>query len=112
MRSAPPNRRLVGRDGASRPGRKGAGGVSNFDVTLLDACERIRHVDSLQQSFSLIHRQAASSLLPWSEAHGTGVIVYSPMQSGLLTDSFTAERVARLAEDDRWRRDSEMEVHE
>jgi len=79
-------------------------GVSNFDVTLLDRCEAITHVDSLQPPFSLIHRDVAREI-SWCDEHGTGVICYSPMQSGLLTDSFTAERVANLAEDD-WRRRS------
>jgi aryl-alcohol dehydrogenase-like predicted oxidoreductase len=81
------------------------GGVSNFDVALLERCEKIRHVDSLQPPFSLIHRDAAEHEIPWCAEHGTGVICYSPMQSGLLTDSFTAERVAALAPDD-WRRRS------
>ena len=79
-------------------------GVSNFDVTLLERCEAIMHVDSLQPPFSLIHRDVAREI-SWCDEHGTGVICYSPMQSGLLTDSFTAERVANLAEDD-WRRRS------
>jgi len=83
-------------------GKIRAAGVSNYDVALLERCERIRHVDSLQPPFSLINRQAGSDLIPWCAAHNTGVIVYSPMQSGLLTDSFTAERVAKLAQDD-WR---------
>ncbi len=78
-------------------------GVSNFDVTLLERCEAIMHVDSLQPPFSMIHRDAAAREIPWCAEHGTGVICYSPMQSGLLTDSFTAERVANMAEDD-WRR--------
>jgi aryl-alcohol dehydrogenase-like predicted oxidoreductase len=78
-------------------------GVSNFDVTLLEGCEKGRHVQSLQPPFSMIQRDAGSDLIPWSKTHGTGVIVYSPMQSGLLTDSFTPERVAQMAEDD-WRR--------
>ena len=77
-------------------------GVSNFDVALLERCERVGHVDSLQPPFSLINRGAAAELLPWCAAHGTGVIVYSPMQSGLLTDSFSAERVAAMDADD-WR---------
>ena len=81
------------------------GGVSNFDVSLLDRCESIRHVDSLQPPFSLIHRDVAANEIPWCAGHKTGVICYSPMQSGLLTDSFSAERVARMAEDD-WRRRS------
>ena len=77
-------------------------GVSNFDVALLERCERVGHVDSLQPPFSLINRRAAAEALPWCAAHGTGVIVYSPMQSGLLTDSFSAARVASLDDDD-WR---------
>jgi aryl-alcohol dehydrogenase-like predicted oxidoreductase len=78
-------------------------GVSNFNVTLLARCEAIRHVDSLQPPFSLINRAAAEKELPWCASHGTGVICYSPMQSGLLTDSFTADRVSSFAADD-WRR--------
>jgi aryl-alcohol dehydrogenase-like predicted oxidoreductase len=78
-------------------------GVSNFGVDLLERCEPIRHVDSLQPPFSLIDRTAAQDLLPWCAAHGTGVICYSPMQSGLLTGAFDAERVRGLPADD-WRR--------
>jgi aryl-alcohol dehydrogenase-like predicted oxidoreductase len=81
------------------------GGVSNFDVALLERCEKIRHVDSLQPPLSLIRRDAADREIPWCLEHGTGVICYSPMQSGLLTDNFSAERVANLAADD-WRRRS------
>jgi aryl-alcohol dehydrogenase-like predicted oxidoreductase len=86
-------------------GKVRAIGVSNYDVGLLDACESIRHVDSLQPPFSMIHRGTASDLLPWAAAHETGVIVYSPMASGILTDSFSRERVAALSQDD-WRRGS------
>jgi aryl-alcohol dehydrogenase-like predicted oxidoreductase len=62
-------------------------------------------VDSLQPPFSLINRKAAEKEIPWCEKHHTGVICYSPMQSGLLTESFSAGRVARMAADD-WRRRS------
>ena len=86
-------------------GKVRAGGVSNFDVPLLERCERVRHVDSLQPPFSMIRREAAADVIPWCDSHGTGVIVYSPMQSGLLTDRFTAERVSQFAQDD-WRRSS------
>ena len=75
-------------------------GVSNFDVPLLERCETIRHVDSLQPPYSLLRRDAEGSVLPWCRANGTGVIVYSPMQSGLLSGTFDLNRVA---EDD-WRR--------
>ncbi len=80
-------------------------GVSNFDVALLDRCEVVRHVGSLQPPLSLIRRQAAEAEIPWCAAHGTGVIVYSPMQSGLLTERFSVNRIESLSEDD-WRRRS------
>jgi len=84
-------------------GKVRAAGLSNFDVPLLERCEAIRHVDSLQPPFSMIRRDAAASEIPWCAEHDTGLIVYSPMQTGLLTDSFTAARVAAMAQDD-WRR--------
>lgn len=86
-------------------GKVRAAGVSNFTVELLERCEAIRHVDSLQPGFSMIRRDLGAKEIPWCAAHETGVIVYSPMQSGILTDAFSAERVARMAEDD-WRRRS------
>jgi aryl-alcohol dehydrogenase-like predicted oxidoreductase len=86
-------------------GKVRAVGVSNFDVPLLERCEALRHVDSLQPPFSLIRRRAAEGEIPWCAARGTGVIVYSPMQSGLLTDGFSEERAKSLPEDD-WRRGS------
>jgi aryl-alcohol dehydrogenase-like predicted oxidoreductase len=70
-------------------GKVRAAGVSNFDVRLLERCEAIRQVDSLQPPFSMIRRRAAEAEIPWCAAHHTGVIVYSPMQSGLLTDNFS-----------------------
>lgn len=89
-------------------GKIRAAGVSNFDVNLVARCEAIRHVDSLQPPFSLINRTTAEALLPWCEHHGTGVIVYSPMQSGLLTGSFSADRIAHLPDDDWRKRDAEF----
>jgi aryl-alcohol dehydrogenase-like predicted oxidoreductase len=80
-------------------------GVSNFDTDLLERCEAVRHVDSLQPPFSMIHRDAAAEEIPWCDARGTGAIVYSPMASGLLTEKWTADRVSALAPDD-WRRRS------
>jgi aryl-alcohol dehydrogenase-like predicted oxidoreductase len=86
-------------------GKVRAVGVSNFDVALLERAESMRHVDSLQPPFSLVRRDAAADVIPWAAAHGTGVIVYSPMQSGLLTDTFSVKRLASMADDD-WRRRS------
>jgi aryl-alcohol dehydrogenase-like predicted oxidoreductase len=83
-------------------GKARAVGLSNHSAAQLAAAERIGHVDTLQPPFSAIHRQTAARELPWCAAHDTGVIAYSPMQSGLLTGAFSAERAARLPADD-WR---------
>lgn len=84
-------------------GKVRAIGMSNHDVKQLAAAEQIGHVDTLQPPFSLVHRESAEDLLPWCAENGTGAIVYSPMQSGLLSGRMTSERVAALPEDD-WRR--------
>ena len=76
-------------------GKVRAAGVSNFDVALLKRAESMRHVDSLQPPLSLVRRDATADVIPWAASHGTGVIVYSPMQSGLLTDTFSGETSRR-----------------
>src|SRR5918992_2561384 len=83
-------------------GKVRAAGVSNFDVELLNSCEAIHHVDSSQPPFSVIRRDAAADIIPWCAEHETGVIVYSPMQSGILTERFDKARMTALAADD-WR---------
>lgn len=89
-------------------GKARAVGLSNHNVAQLENAEQLGHVDTLQPPFSALRRDAAVDLLPWCHAHGTGVIVYSPMQSGLLTGRFSAERAAALPESD-WRsRDAEF----
>ena len=80
-------------------------GVSNFDLEQLERCEAIRHVDSLQPPLSLLARGTLSTVIPWAADNGTGVIVYSPMASGMLTGSFDAERIQTLDPED-WRRQS------
>ena len=91
-------------------GKVRAAGLSNFGLDLLERCEAVRHVDSLQPPFSLIRRDAAQREIPWCVEHGAGVVCYSPMQSGILTDTFDAARLARLAPDDWRRRASEFQA--
>jgi aryl-alcohol dehydrogenase-like predicted oxidoreductase len=83
-------------------GKVGAVGLSNHRADQLEIAEKIGHVDTLQPPFSMIKRGVAAAELPWCATHGTGVIVYSPMQTGLLSGRFTKERVASLPADD-WR---------
>ena len=64
-------------------------GVSNFDRGLLERCEAIRHVDSLQQEFSMLERGDAE-LIRWCGDRGIGVVTYGPLAYGLLTGTITA----------------------
>src|SRR5881296_2065377 len=83
-------------------GKVRAVGLSNHAAAQLNQAERLGHVDTLQPPFSAIRREVAAVELLWCAAHRTGVIVYSPMQSGLLTGAFSLERAAQLGADD-WR---------
>jgi aryl-alcohol dehydrogenase-like predicted oxidoreductase len=81
-------------------------GVSNFDAAQLERAQKIAPITSLQPPYSAVRPEAERELLPFCERQGVGVIVYSPMQAGLLTGAMTRERVAAFAEDD-WRRHNE-----
>jgi aryl-alcohol dehydrogenase-like predicted oxidoreductase len=78
-------------------------GLSNHNVAQLEVAEAIGHVDSLQPPFSPINRTATGDVVPWCAANDTGVIVYSPMASGLLSGRWSVERSASLDAGD-WRR--------
>ena len=75
-------------------------GVSNFDVAQIRRAQAIAPVETLQPPYSLLERSAETEILPFCSAHDIGVIVYSPMQSGLLAGSMTAQRVASLPSSD------------
>jgi len=78
-------------------------GVSNFNVEQMQRAMRIAPITSLQPQYSLIHREIEEEILPFCQEHNIGVIVYSPMASGLLSGGMTRERIANLPQDD-WRR--------
>jgi len=80
-------------------------GVSNFDVKQVRRAKAIAPVTSLQPPYSLLHREVEEDILPYCLREGIGVIVYSPMASGLLTGAMTRERAAKLPKDD-WRSSS------
>jgi aryl-alcohol dehydrogenase-like predicted oxidoreductase len=78
-------------------------GVSNFTAAQMQRIRSIAPVETLQPPYSLIARDIESEVLPFAEREGIGVIVYSPMGSGLLTGKMTPERIEGLADDD-WRK--------
>jgi aryl-alcohol dehydrogenase-like predicted oxidoreductase len=81
-------------------------GVSNFDVAQLRRIQQIAPVETLQPQYSLIERDVERDVLPFVEQARIGVIVYSPMGSGMLTGAMTRQRVEQLADDD-WRKHDE-----
>ncbi|MBC1241370.1 aldo/keto reductase [Nostoc sp. 2RC] len=80
-------------------------GVSNFNVQQLQRAQKIAPVTSLQPPYSLVKRDVEKEILPFCKENNIGVIVYSPMQSGLLTGKITPERVANFPDDD-WRKNN------
>ena len=78
-------------------------GVSNFNVEQMRRAEKIAPVETLQPPYSLIDRDVEKEILPYCQQNNIGVIVYSPMASGLLTGRMTPERIAHLPDDD-WRK--------
>lgn len=78
-------------------------GVSNFDAGQIKRALAVAPITSIQPSYSLLARDIESSVLPFANDNHIGVIVYSPMYSGLLSGAMTSERIARLPEDD-WRK--------
>jgi len=81
-------------------------GVSNFDVSQMERAEAIAPVETLQPPYNMLNREVEEEILPYCEEENIGVIVYSPMRSGLLTGKMTPERVQNLPSDD-WRRSAD-----
>jgi aryl-alcohol dehydrogenase-like predicted oxidoreductase len=86
-----------------REGKVRSIGVSNFSVSQLKQAQAITSVASLQPPYSLVHPEVENEILPYCKGQGIGVIVYSPMASGLLSGAMTRERLATLPNDD-WRK--------
>ncbi len=81
-------------------------GVSNFDVSQMERANAIAPVETLQPPYNMLNRGIEDEILPYCGENDIGVIVYSPMRSGLLTGKMTAERVQNMPADD-WRRNAD-----
>lgn len=75
-------------------------GVSNFNVEQMKRAQKIARITSLQPNYNIVTREIEQDVLPYCREQGIGVIVYSPMKSGLLTGKMTRERIAALPPDD------------
>lgn len=92
-----------------KEGKVRYGGVSNFNVEQLKRIQPIHPVASLQPEYSMLKRGAERELLAYCEANDIGVIAYSPLRSGILTDGFGPKRLAAMSDDDWRRRDSDFQ---
>jgi aryl-alcohol dehydrogenase-like predicted oxidoreductase len=79
-------------------------GVSNFNVEQMRRAQAIAPITSLQPPYSILAREIEEAVLPYTQANGIGVIVYSPMKSGMLSGAMTRERIAAMPADDFRRR--------
>ena len=77
-------------------------GVSNFSIRQMHRAQRIAPITSLQPPYSILSREVEREILPFAQKHSIGVIVYSPMYSGLLSGAMSRARIAQFASDD-WR---------
>lgn len=75
-------------------------GVSNFNVSQMRRAQAIAPITSLQPPYSIISPEIEKEILPYAQANNIGVIIYSPMKSGLLTGAMTRERIAAMPADD------------
>ncbi len=80
-------------------------GVSNITVAQMERLRPIHPIASLQPPYSMLRRDIESEVLPYCAKHRIGVIAYSPMQKGLLTGAFSADRMRDLSPDDHRRND-------
>jgi aryl-alcohol dehydrogenase-like predicted oxidoreductase len=82
-------------------------GVSNYSVEQMQRIMPIAPISSLQPPYSIIRPEIEARLLPFCQAHHIGVIVYSPMQAGLLSGAMSKARLESLAPGD-WRRNNAL----
>jgi aryl-alcohol dehydrogenase-like predicted oxidoreductase len=82
-------------------------GVSNFDAGQMGRANAVAPVETLQPPYNMLRRDIEAEILPYASENDIGVIVYSPMASGLLTGKMTRERVENMPADD-WRRNNEQ----
>jgi aryl-alcohol dehydrogenase-like predicted oxidoreductase len=85
-------------------------GVSNYSVAQMQQAEAIAPISSLQPPYSLIRPEVETNILPYCQEHNIGVIVYSPMYSGLLSGKMTPERIRNMPADDWRQRDPEFQM--
>lgn len=79
-------------------------GVSNYSVNQMKRSAALGDITSVQPPYNLLAREIEKDIAPYCSEKNIGILAYSPMHSGLLSGSMTAERIAAMAPDDHRRR--------
>lgn len=90
-----------------KAGKVRAIGVSNHSIQQLEAAHAVAPVGAIQVPLNLLNAASLDSVIPWAQRNGVGVLLYSPMASGLLTGKYRTGSLDSLAEGD-WRRRSPL----
>lgn len=85
-----------------KEGKVRYGGVSNFNLEQLKRAQEIHPIASLQPPYNMLRRDIEEDIIDYCREEQIGILAYSPMQAGLLTGKFSAERIAKMPETD-WR---------
>jgi len=91
---------------AVKAGKVRYAGVSNFDIEQMDRVRGIHPIASLQPPYSMLRRGVEAEILGYCKTHNIGIVAYSPMQKGLLTEKFSREWALTLRDDDHRSRDA------
>jgi aryl-alcohol dehydrogenase-like predicted oxidoreductase len=75
-------------------------GLSNFNAQQLARAQAVAPITSLQPPYSMIQPEIEAEILPFCRNNNVGVLVYSPMKSGMLTGAMTRERIENMPPDD------------
>lgn len=66
-------------------------GVSNYDVPMMEACERCGHLTANQVGYHLFDRRMEAAVLPYCQEQKIGYMAYGTLGFGLLTGAFTPQ---------------------
>jgi aryl-alcohol dehydrogenase-like predicted oxidoreductase len=64
------------------------GGISNHPADAVELALTVGPVAALQYQYSLLHREHERDILPLAERERIGVLAWSPLASGFLSDDF------------------------
>ncbi len=79
---------MLALDDIVRQGKARYVGVSNFRLSQLEACMKLRRIDVVQYGWNMFDRRMRREIFPWCEANHVGVMAYGSLAYGLLSGTF------------------------